>query len=385
MAANGLTQEIHFAQVIRAPEALTQWRALFACIITCVVFAVVAALGGSLAMKAGFDGAKFIIAATVIVAFVVLAVGLSAVGVLLMDRAKQIEPRSLVDAFVYCLLCLPKFIGFALMLLVLALLVGGLAYVVYFVCKAPGIGPVLLFVAHPLLVVAAAALLAAVIWIGVPLFAPAVWDGLGFMEALSVLLAVARQRLVQVVVMYLLLYVVLAVVSFLVGSALVPSFISMSAIATAQLGPDVSRPDSLMQMMMTLYMSIGGGASGGSSGQFVAFLLASAVIFGVAAALLGQVFVMGINLIYLVAVDGLDVAASQSAIEGRLAQVKEKAREAQARAQQAAERARAQRGPAGAAAPAAMGGAAGMACPQCKAPVTASDPFCSECGYRLKA
>ena len=376
MTKNGFAQDLHFAQVLRAAEALTQLRPLIASITTFVVSAIVMALGGSMAVKAGFNGAKFVLGTAGVVNFAVLAVGLTAVGVLLMDRAKEIEPRSIVDAFVYGLISLPKFIGFALILLALTLAVGAIGGVVYFICKVPGMGPVILFVAHPLLVAGVAAALAAVLWIAVPLFAPAVWDGLSFMEALSVLLAVARQRLVPVVATYLLLYVVIGVIASLIFSALVPSYLSMTGMAAAVLGPDVSRVESLLELAQSLHLSLMGGESGAGNGHFYAMLLASGLIFGVVAALLGQVLIMGMNLVYLVAVDGLDVAASQSAIQEQLAQVKEKARDAQARAQQAAERARTPRS-----APAT---AIIASCPQCKAPVAAGDPFCSGCGHRLR-
>ncbi len=148
MTRNGIAQDLHFAQVLRAAEGLTQLRPLMASLATFIVSAIVMALGGSLAMKAGFNGAKFVLGVTAIVNFVVLSVGLSAVGVLLMDRAKTIEPRSVLDAFIYGLISLPKFVGFALILAALALAVGAIGGVVYFVCKVPGVGPVILFAAH---------------------------------------------------------------------------------------------------------------------------------------------------------------------------------------------------------------------------------------------
>ena len=384
MANENVPQDLHFSRIVRAAEGLTQGRALLASIVTFLLAALVGGLGGYTASKSGGgNGSLFVLGLTGVVEFIVFSTGFSAVGVMLMDRAKRIEVRSMTDAFIYGLLCLPKFVGFALCLLALMLVVGIVAWLGYFVCKIPGVGPVLLVIAHPVLVFSVAVILAGIGWVAVPLFAPSVWEGRSFGESLSVLHAVARNRLVPVVTSFMLLYVVVAIVSSVVMSALFPSWLSMTSLATSVLGPDFRSPEgscaSIWMQMGSVFM--GGGEGGGVNGHLVAGLTASAIIFGIAGALIAQVFIMGVNLVYLIAVEGLDVSASQAEIEKGFAQVKQRAAEAQERARQAADRARAT-AQAAAAAPAQ---GASASCPKCRAVVKPEDPFCSECGFKLRA
>ena len=386
MASESVLPELHFSRLVRAAEGLTQWRALLASILTFLLAAIIGGLGSYMAMKSGGGGGSlFMVGLTGLVEFIVFATGLSAVGVMLMDRAKMIPVRSMVDAFVYGLLCLPKFIGFALCLLALMVVAGIVAALGYFVCKIPGVGPVLLVIAHPIFVFALAAILAALAWVAIPLFAPAVWEGRSFGESLSVLHAVAKSRLFPVVTTFVMLYVFVAIVSGVVMSALFPSWLSMTSVAASVLGPDFHSPESFASVWMqvgSLFMG-GGGAGNGGTGHLVAGMIATLIIFGLAGALIAQVLIMGVNLVYLIAVEGLDLAASRSAIEGGLAQVKQKAAEAQERARQAADRARATAQ--AAAAPPAQAAAASLNCPKCRAVVKPDDPFCSECGYKLRA
>ena len=75
----------------------------------------------------------------------------------------------MLDAFLAGLWCIPKFLGFyVVMALVLAALavVGAIGY---FLAKIPGIGPLFFFVLHPVLVIVAAAVLAleSLVFVGV--------------------------------------------------------------------------------------------------------------------------------------------------------------------------------------------------------------------------
>ena len=199
---------IDFSQLLRAAEGLTQWRPMLLGFLTLVAAGLLMVAGQFLAFRLGGGAGALISAFIALLVVVVVAAGFSGAGVMLMDRAKAIEPRSMVDALLFGLTCLPKFIGFALVLLGLALGLTMVASLVYFVCKLPGIGPLLLFVAHPVLVVLTGVTFTAITWVAVPLFTPAVWDGRSFKESLSLVYAVARTRLIQVVALLLGLYVV---------------------------------------------------------------------------------------------------------------------------------------------------------------------------------
>jgi hypothetical protein len=81
--------------------------------------------------------------------------GLSAAGIMVLDRARIAAPRSTSDALLFGLICFLKACVVALVIFIAALLFGLAAALVYFLCKIPVVGPIVLFIAHPLLVVAA--------------------------------------------------------------------------------------------------------------------------------------------------------------------------------------------------------------------------------------
>lgn len=368
---------IDFGQLLRAAEALTQWRPMVLGFLTLVCAGLLMAAGQYMAFRLGGGGGAALAFLVGLVAVVVLASGFSGVGVMLMDQAKAIAPRSMVDALLFGFMCLPKFIGFALVLLGLTLGLALVAALVYFVCKVPGVGPLLLFVAHPVLVVAAGVFFTAIAWVGIPLFTPAVWDGRSFKASLSLVYAVARSRLVHVVALFLGLYVVVSVIALLLFAALLPGYGFMTGLASAIVDPGMFSGgfSSLMHFS--------------GSGHVYAGVMATGLIAMVAGTLMFQVLIMGVNLVYLSATNGLDISASEDALEAGLAQAREKARDAQERARLATERARQSAQAAAAAAhssvapaPAASAPAAPK-CPQCHETIAADDVYCGSCGHKL--
>ena len=376
---------INFSQLLRAAEGLTQWRPLALGFLTLVGSGLLMAGGMFLASSLGSALGGILAFVIGLLALVVMASGFSGVGVMLMDRAKLLAPRSMVDALLFGLMCLPKFIGFALVLLGLTLALTLVATLVYFLCKIPGVGPLLLFVAHPVMVVVAGVFFTAISWVAIPLFTPAVWDGRGFKEALSLVFAVARTRLLQVVALFLGLYVVVSIVALLLTAALLPGYAFMTGLASAVLGQN-------MLGDMSSVMSMG---SGYGSANLYAGMLATGLIFAVATTLMFQVLIMGVNLVYLSATEGVDIAASQAALNAGLAQAKNKAREAQERAREAAEHARQSTQNAASAARDSMASAsataaapepvapAHLSCPQCHQGIAVDDIFCGHCGHKL--
>ena len=382
MNTQRVAPKIDFSQLLRATEGLTQWRPLalgFLTLVGCGLLVVAGmflatslngALGGILAFVVG------------VLALIAMASGFSGVGVMLMDQAKSIAPRSMMDALLFGLMCLPKFLGFACVLLGLTLALALVAALVYFLCKIPGVGPLLLFVAHPVMVVVAGVFFTAISWVAIPLFTPAVWDGRGFKESLSLVFAVARTRLVQVVGLFLGLYVVVSIVALLLTAALLPGYGFMTGLASAIIGSNM-----MGDMSSLMYMG-----SGHGSGHLYAGMLATGLIFAVATTLMFQVLIMGVNLVYLSATDGVDILASQEALNAGLAQAKNKAREAQERAREAAEHALQSTQNAASAARASIASAtatpapaapAQPGCPQCHQSIAEDDVFCGHCGHKL--
>lgn len=382
MSQTTTAEPLDFSQLLRSAEGLTQWRPLLLGFVTLVLSALLMVGAQYVGMRMGSNFGVALMAFIALLSMVLAAAGFSGVGLLLMDRAKGITPRSMVDALLFGLMCLPKFIGFALVLLCVTLVLAAVGALLYAVCKIPGVGPVLLFFVHPVMVVLAGIFFTAVTWVCVPLFTPAVWDGRGFRECLSLVVAVARQRLLRVVMLLLGLYVVVGVIGALLFAALLPGFGFMSGLAAAVVGPEILRAGVPSSMNELIY-------SAGYGGYVSAGVWSTLLILSVAMTLMFQVFIMGVNLVYLSATQGLDIASSREALEQGLAQVAQKARQAQERARQAAE------GAAAAAAhvrqndttvnpaPAPAVAAPALACPQCHGAITASDVFCGSCGHKL--
>lgn len=397
-----------YGQLLRAAEGLTQWRPMALGFLTMVACTALMSVGMYLSMRVGGMAGVLLGGVVGLLVAALAASGFSGVGVMLMDKARQQPVRSMGDALVFGLLCLPKFIGFALLLLVLVLALALVGALVYLLCKLPVLGPLLLFVMHPVLVVGAAVVFTTVGWVAIPLFTPAVWDGRGFKESLSLVLAVARTRLVQVVALLLGLSLVVAIVGMLVSAALLPGYGFMTGLAASVLGKGVFAGGMLSPMGGLGMGSMGGFGMGGGAGLLMAGMLSSMLIFGVAATLMFQVLLMGVNLVYLCAIEGVDIAAGTQALDAGIARARERAQQAQEgarkaaelaqqRAREAAERAR-QAMPQAASAAAQEGAAQPpvrqaqeatgatpepLRCPQCDEEVGASDLFCGSCGHRM--
>ena len=326
-------RQVSFAPLLRASEGLTQWRPMALGFLTWVVVALLLAVGGFLSSSLGGAAGVGLMGLFGLLAMILIAAGMSGAGILLMDKAKNIAPRSMLDAFLAGLWCIPKFLGFyVVMALVLAALavVGAIGY---FLAKIPGIGPLFFFVLHPVLVIVAAAVLTSLLWVGFPLFTPAVWEGRGFKESLTLVIAVSRQRLVPTVLLFLALYVVVSVIGMVVFGALLPGYFFMSGLATSILGVGITGNG------LAAITALMNGYGGGSSGLVYAGILATALIFGLAVILMMQVALMGVNLVYLAATDGLDTADTENALNAGLDEMKRRAREAQEKARLAAEQA----------------------------------------------
>lgn len=388
--------KLNLSSLMRSAEGLTQWRPMLLSFLTLVGAGLLFMLSGVMAGKMGNSFGSVLAMVMSLVALALMAAGFSGSGVMLMDKAKRIPVRSMTDAVIFGFLCLPRFIGFALVLLVIAIAMALVAALVYLLCKIPGVGPLLLFVAHPVMVLGAAFIATAVMWVAFPMFTPAVLDGRGFKEALAVVYESARTRLFQVVLMLVALYVIAAIIMGVVMGGLFAGYGFMTALAAAVMSEQMASGFGMMGQVMGFGRGYGMG-HGGDSGQVYALMLASGVIFSVVFSLLMQVLIMGINLVYLSVTEGLDLTKSQAALDAGLEQARRKAKEAQERAKEAAERARQARpvpatvpataatnepAPAPAVVAPTVPDTAG--CPKCGTPVAADDLFCGSCGHKLQ-
>lgn len=379
------------SSLFQAIGGLRNRRALAAMAACLVVAVVIGALGGGLLARGGGFGALL----TGLVVLLIVYTGINASGILLMDQARGNAPRPLVDALVQGLMCIPKVVALAIGFFLVALGVFLAIAIVFLVCKIPGIGPVLFAVAFPLAVLVAGL---AVSGLALCMFLalPAIWEGASITHAIAQAIAIVRSRIVETFVMLLVVGFLAFVVGFIVfgvlGSGLFPTMGLSAAVLGGAGGLDYGG---------------GMGPFGGMMAGGGAYVASGAVGFGVlwaiAVTLVAQVWLLGLNLVYLRVSEGLDTAATEATIAQTLAEARRKSAEMASKAKEAAERARDQARAAATPAPAAPAASPTVTpaaaapvvappaapvmastCPACRAPIAGDDVFCGACGHRLR-
>jgi len=377
-----------FSSLFQAVGGLRNHRALLA-MAACLAVGVL--VGGAAAVSIATLGAFGALLAG-LVFFVAAATGVNAAGVLHMDHARGQPPRSLVDALVYGLLCIPKLLVLGLGFFAISLALFLVLAIVFFVCKIPYLGALLYVVVFPLSVVLAGVTLAGLSLCSV--FAlPAIWQGATIGAALAQALAIVRSRLVEAFLMLAVIWLL----SFFVG-LIVFGVLGLGLMPTVGLSASI--------------LGFGGftggmGMGAGSSGHAIAGAIGGGLLWALAATLVSQVWLLGVNLVFLRVSEGLDTAGAQRALVHGFDEAKRRAAEVAQKARDAAERAREHArqpaaapppaapvaaAPVAAAPPAATGPAATpivttggkLSCPMCHAAVTPDDLFCGICGQKLK-
>lgn len=420
-AIGGLSPDA-FSSLFQSINGLRNRRALAALLGCMVVGILVAGLFSLMATRLGF----FVAFLGGLFLFVAAATGIHAAGVLLMDQARGAPLRSLPDAVVYGLLCIPKFIVLVLALALVAIAVFIALAIVYFICKIPVLGPILFVVVFPLSVVISGLTLCG-LFLCMFLALPAIWEGATITRAIAQALAIARSRLVESILLLAVVGLLSGVIGFIVFSVLFTGLMPSIGLSASILGGDGLY--SLMGMMRRgggdfgeMGGGMGGGIGGGagSAGYAIAAGIGAGLLWALAGSLLSLVYLLGLNLVYLRVTEGLDVGATEAALKARLDDAKRQAVDLGQKARDAAERARdqarqsaaaAQASAAAAAAaavsrpatpvepaappptasppdltpgPAAPAAATAPTCPQCLATVGKDDLFCGICGFRLK-
>ena len=417
-AIGGLSADA-LSRLLQSIEGLRNRRALVAMLGCLVIGVLVAGTFSLLAARLGF----FMGLLGGLGLFIAGATGVNAAGVLLMDQARGLAPRSLTDAVVYGLLCIPKFILLGLALLAVALAVFIVLALLFFICKLPWIGPVLFVAVFPLSVVIAGLTLSGLM-LCLLLALPAIWEGATVTRAVAQALAIARSRLVESLLLMAVLWLLSMVVGAIVFGVLFTGLMPALGLSSAILGGDGL--DGMIGMMQGRgeFGDPGGrSVAMGDAGHAGAAVLGAGLLWALAGSLVSLVYLLGLNLVYLRVTEGLDVGATEAALRARLDDAKRQAADLGQKARSAAERAREQarqaaaaaqasaaaRGasppaeptfeaepapppeapvPASDASPAAPAPPAvavkTLSCPQCASPVGSADVFCGVCGYKLK-
>lgn len=366
----------HPYSMFRLPEALTCWQAVAVMGAAYFAAALLAALGGMLAHVS----MVFPVLLGVL-AFVVVMAGTSGAGVCLTDLARGRPYRGVLSYCVAGLFTLPKLLGAGVVMLLLygAVLLG--VALVLLVCKLPGLGPVLLVVAVPVLVlVVALALLG--YYVAISIVGPAIWDGERVMHALSITWAITRSypfSAIGKIIGGLLLSGIFAAMLFGIAGV-------SSAIVGAMAAPIVGAGAELDMDAL-----LGGYASsawvGAGIGYALVFVTASAFVFLLP-------LMVGV-LTWCEFSDKVDLGGIRSQtdktltdVNARVAEMKEKAQTASA-ASGAVDAAPTAAGPGPTTAFAAPTTAAvaavpaSLPCPRCAGVTHAGDRFCEHCGHAL--
>jgi len=293
--------------------------ALFGCLVVGVLVAGLASLLGGFAALLGS-----------LLLLVAVGTGVNAAGVLQMDPLRSAPARTLVDALVFGLLCIPKLILLGLVLFAIELAVFLVLAIVFLLCKIPFLGPLLYIVAFPASVVIAGLTVVGLL-LCLVLALPAIWEGLTVMRAIAQTLAIARSRPVETIVLLLAVWLLCAVVGLIVfgilGTGLVPT-IGLSASIIG--GIDGMAPIAgVMQ---------GGYAGDFSGGHAIAVLIGFGLLWAIAATLVGQVYLLGLCIVYLRVTEDLDVGSTEAALQRGLDDAKRRTAELGGRARAAAAR-----------------------------------------------
>ena len=309
-----------FTRLFQAVRGLRNGRAVIAMLACTFVGVIVASLLLAMSGALGaFAGLLALIAWTV-----AIGTGFNAAGLLQMDDARGLSPRSVIDALAQGLLCIPKLIVLGLAFIAVEIAVFLVIALLLVICKIPYLGAVLFVVVFPVSVVAAGTTIAA-LFLCAALSLPAIWQGAGITRALAQTAAILRSRLVETVLLLVFvgfLCVAVATIVFGVLSlGLFPTLgLSMAIVGFGGFGPEA---------MMTMSSAYGGGA------HAMAGVIGGALLWAVAASLLAQVYLLGLSMVYLRVTDGLDLTAAEASLRAtlddakrRAAQLGEKAREA---------------------------------------------------------
>lgn len=368
-------------------QALDAVRNVKALIVSLAMLVAAAAIGGLFAQTVARTGSVAIGGLGALVVFFTVFVGINAAGVLLMDEAQGYEPRSLVNALLAGVFATLKGIVLFLLLLIVALLILAATAIVFWICKVPGLGPVLFAAALPLGVIVTGLLGYAFFLVLFGVAAPALWRGETIIQALAQALLVAQRKVLQLVVLHLLVSLLTALAAIVIWTVLL--------IGTFVAGPMSFGIIGVEGDLSTLFGGGLGEFSGRRGGESLAGYLVAGGIGGavlVAAAWLVPwlILMKGACLIYVRLIEGLDFSKAEAHIKERVEQLKQRAEAAAERSRQASQRpAVAAPAPAPPAPASEVREAAppqtGPTCPSCGGRIQVADLFCESCGAPIRS
>lgn len=363
------------SMLFQALDAAKNLRAFGLLIATFISAIIVMGMFGFISTRFAINGGATMGMITMALGFltatVVFFAGFSAVGIILMDQAKDNPVRPISNALFAGLATLPRFIGLILLEILLGIVFSIALSILLFVCKIPVLGPLLYTVVFPLSALFIGATYFALVFVVNPLTAPALWDGNTVMQSFAKLWQLAKNDMIPVVINQLVLGLIVALVAFILFAIIGIGSSFTMGLSTMILGPEVGA--SLMSLFGSFSgLMAGGGANG--TGYLIALAFGFGFMMSSAAAIPLLVAISGNCLIYLQYARSIDTTVIEEQMRSKMSDIKEKA---------AAAREQLKQGPAPVFQPV-VTQAAALACPNCKGPITSDDVFCGSCGHKLK-
>lgn len=364
------------ASLLSAVDAMRNWKAAALLLGSLLAAGLIGSLGGIVSFRVHVAvGAVFFL-----LAFAVVFYGINAVGIMMMDEAQGGSARPMLAAvltslaighriiLVLLLTLLTYFVGIAVMALLLL------------ICKIPGLGPLLFAFIFPLcVVVSGLAIFAGYTVIGT-LTGPAVWSGATTMQALSRLAAIARQRIVVVILSVLVLLLICSFVGGILLSILLTGTLVTGGMSAGIIGVSGMNMGSALNIIGMSGESYGGG---GDSGHLAAGAFGWGIVMAIALTLPLLVYLRGLCQLFLANIQGVDVSAMEQQLRSTLDAAKRGAAEIKAKGDAlAAQQAQRFEKPVDAQ-PAASPTPPQLKCAVCATPYVPGDLFCAGCGHKL--
>ena len=355
--------------LLRASEAITNWRALAATLLGGAVALLFIALTGWMMRTSVFLG--FLL---MLVTVVVISIAYSTVGIVLM-RSAQGRDVTIMDALLQAAFSVHRMLGVGILLMLLVLGVFLAALLILFVCKIPGLGALLFAITYPALAVICGVTLLGY-YLGALLASPAIWEGNSVFQTIARVMAIMRRRLLSVTVSVLMLIVLVCVLGSIVGFVL-----GVGNTLALGLSSAVHIPVFGGLSFLPHLFSLGGAqdfenAYAGISAYAGPMTFGMGLLFTLGAIVPFLELINGSCLIYLQAIDGLDIDDAEEQLRAGVDEAKRRAQEARVRASSKLDESKL------AMAPAAGAAAAMRACSHCHSPLGMEDQFCGECGAK---
>jgi hypothetical protein len=359
--------------LLRAAEAVTNWRALAMAGLAGLVFFLFAALCGWLTRT------SFVLGALLgLITLIVGMIGYSSVGIVLMRRA-QGQEVGFVDAVLQAVFTVHRLLGVAVLLFLAFVGIALAAVLILFVCKMPGLGPFLYSFVLPILTAVLGVTVAGMFYVVLPLAAPAVWAGNTTWETAARMFVIIRQRLLAVITNLVILSLLVLFLSGVVGFVLFAGYSATMGLSSAV---GISPAGGAMGMMQGVMLGGGMGGMGGiaSTNSYAGpFAFATGLLVTIGMVIPFLTFINGSCLIYLQVIDGLHFGEAEEQLRGHVEGAKRRTQEARDRAgaklqevRASAQKVAQQDSPA----------AAGRACASCHTLLAPDDVFCGECGAK---